>query len=108
MKKRVISIALIVALFSTTALLAGFKETDRLLVEAKKVAGEIEPKKLKEIIDNEGAVIVLDVREAEQRAEGEIYADDTFAITRGNLEFEVMNKIKDKDALIVTYCRGGS
>ena len=47
-------------------------------------------------------------REANQRAEGQIYADDYFAITRGNLEFKVLNKIKNKNALIVTYCRGGS
>jgi len=28
-------------------------------------------------------------------------------ITRGNLEFVIGNKVKDKNALIVTYCRSG-
>jgi rhodanese-related sulfurtransferase len=50
----------------------------------------------------------LNFLESEQRAEGEIYADESYAITRGNLEFVIGNKIKDKNAIIVTYCRGGS
>jgi len=88
--------------------MAGFKESDMLVAQAKKEVGEIEPQLLKKMIDNEEEVIVLDIRESEQRAEGQIYADDTYAITRGNLEFYVMNKIKNKDVIIVTYCRGGS
>jgi len=99
---------LIVALSSTTTLFAGFKETDKLLVQAKKEAGEMEPAKLKKLIDNEEVVVVLDIRESEQRAEGQIYADETYEITRGNLEFEILNKVKDKNTIIVTYCRGGS
>lgn len=63
---------------------------------------------LKKMLDDEQDVIILDVRESEQRSEGEIYADETFAITRGNLEFKAPNLIKNKEAVIVTYCRGGS
>lgn len=108
MKKILTNITLIIALSSTTALFAGFKETDKLLLEAKKEAGEIRPQELKKMLDKEEAVILLDIRESEQRAEGQIYADDSYEITRGNLEFQVMNKIKNRDAVIVTYCRGGS
>ncbi len=108
MKTKFINLALIAALSSGTALFAGHKETDRLLTEAKKEAGEMTPKQLKEKLDKEETVFILDVRESEQRAEGQIYADNIFEITRGNLEFEILNKIKDKNALIVTYCRGGS
>jgi len=114
MKKRFTNIVLIVALSSTTALFAGsgFANTDKLIEVAKKEAGEMEPKALKALVDKEEEVIILDVRESEQRAEGriyvgELYVDDTYAITRGNLEFLVGNKIQDKDALIVTYCRSG-
>ncbi|PHQ65608.1 MAG: sulfurtransferase [Sulfurimonas sp.] len=108
MTRKITNLILILVLLSASSLFAGFKETDKLLVEAKKEAGEITPQKLKKMIDNEEEVVVLDIREREQRAEGQIYADDTYAITRGNLEFHVMNKIKNKDAVIVTYCRGGS
>ena len=108
MKIKFINAAVIVLLISTTTLMAGFANTDKLLVAAKKEAGEMTPSTLKKMLDKEEAVIVLDVRESEQRSEGEIYADESYAITRGNLEFEIGNKIKDKNAIIVTYCRGGS
>jgi rhodanese-related sulfurtransferase len=95
-------------LIGATSMLAGSVESEKLINEAKTQAGEMSPKQLKEMIDSQKKVIVLDVREENQRAEGEIYANSTMAITRGNLEFEVTNKIKDKSAIIVTYCRGGS
>lgn len=107
MKKRLLNIITIVALTSTSALMAGFANTDKLLASAKAEAGEMTPSKLKVIIDKEEPVIILDVRESEQRSEGEIYADESYAITRGNLEFVIGNKVKDKNALIVTYCRSG-
>lgn len=101
-------ILLIASLLAGSSLMAGQAESEKLITEAKVQAGEMAPKQLKEMIDTEKKVIVLDVREENQRAEGEIYALSTMAITRGNLEFEVLNKIKDKNTVIVTYCRGGS
>lgn len=101
-------ILLIASLLAGSSLIAGQAESEKLITEAKNQAGEMAPKQLKEMIDTEKKVIVLDVREENQRAEGEIYASSTMAITRGNLEFEVLNKIKDKNVVIVTYCRGGS
>jgi len=105
--KRLITISLLAA-FGMMPLFAHHPATDKLIAQAKKESGEISAKKLKSMLDKEEVVIILDVREAEQRAEGQIYADDYFSITRGNLEFQVLNKIKNKDAVIVTYCRGGS
>ena len=102
--KKIITIVLLLNIL----LMADFTNTGKLLYEAKKEAGEITPQVLKKMIDNEKEVIILDVRESEQRAEGQIYADDFYAITRGNLEFYIGNKIKNKDIVIVTYCRGGS
>ena len=97
-----------ITLLYSTLLIAGFANTDKLLNEAKKEVGEMKPSVLKSMLDKEENVIVLDIRESEQRAEGEIYADESYAITRGNLEFEINNKVKNKDIVIVTYCRGGS
>lgn len=106
MKSHIVTI--IAGLLIGSSLMAGQAESEKLIAEAKVQAGEMTPKQLKEMLDAEKKVIVMDVREENQRAEGEIYAPNTMAITRGNLEFEVLNKIKDKNALIVTYCRGGS
>jgi len=99
---------MVVGLMIGSSLIAGQAEADKLVSVAKQEAGEMAPKELKALIDGQKNVIVMDVREENQRAEGEIYANTTVAITRGNLEFEVLNKIKDKNAVIVTYCRGGS
>lgn len=101
-------ILLATSLLVSSSLIAGQAESEKLITESKVQAGEMAPKQLKEMLDADKKVIVMDVREENQRAEGEIYAPSTMAITRGNLEFEVLNKIKDKNALIVTYCRGGS
>lgn len=105
--KKIITLALLAAI-GFLPLTAGHPETDKLIEKARKDAGEITAKALKAMLDKEEDVIILDVRESEQRAEGEIYADNYIAITRGNLEFQVLNKIKNKDARIITYCRGGS
>lgn len=99
---------MITSLLVSSSLIAGQAESEKLISAAKQEAGEMAPKQLKEMLDAEKKVIVMDVREENQRAEGEIYAPSTMAITRGNLEFEVLNKIKDKNTPIVTYCRGGS
>lgn len=80
----------------------------KLINEAKKEVPAISPKELKQLIDNEDEVIVLDVREILERSEGQIYAEDTYAMTRGDLEFFILTKIKDTSALVVTYCRGGT
>jgi rhodanese-related sulfurtransferase len=83
-----------------------------LINQAKKEVGEMTPKKLKTLLDEGEDIIVLDVRESEQRSEGNIPSDDFnkenfIAITRGNLEWEVSKKIENKQAIIVTYCRRG-
>lgn len=106
MKRKIV--LMITSLLVSSSLIAGQAESEKLISAAKQEAGEMAPKQLKEMIDAEKKVIVMDVREENQRAEGEIYAPSTMAITRGNLEFEVLNKIKDKNTPIVTYCRGGS
>ena len=80
---------------------------DGMMANARSKVEEMSPIVLKKMIDNEDEFILLDVREVAQRSEGEIYADDVVQMTRGDLEFMIMNKIKNKDVVIVTYCRTG-
>ncbi|QOP44386.1 sulfurtransferase [Sulfurimonas sediminis] len=103
---------LIITLLSTNLLMADIANKMVLIKEARKVVGEMPAKQLKTLLDEGEDVIVLDVRESEQRAEGDIPYDEFnkenfIAITRGNLEWKVAQKIKDPDALIVTFCRSG-
>jgi rhodanese-related sulfurtransferase len=112
MKNGLATLLIAAALATTTTLAAQPMGKMDLINQAKKSVGEMEPAKLKQLLDDGEDVIVLDVRESEQRAEGSIPYDEFnqenfHAITRGNLEWKVGNEIKDKDAHIVTYCRRG-
>ena len=85
----------------------GYLESDKLMADARKEVKEMHSSVLKKMLDEGEDVIVLDVRVVEQRAEGEIYADDSMAVSRTDIEFVILNKIKNKDATIVTYSRSG-
>jgi len=85
----------------------GRPEIDGMMANARSKVEEMSPIVLKKMIDNEDEFILLDVREVAQRSEGEIYADDVVQMTRGDLEFMIMNKIKNKETVIVTYDRTG-
>ena len=109
---KVTKILLVTAFLASTTLIAKPMGKMDLINQAKKEVGEMTPKKLKSLLDEAEDVIVLDVRESEQRSEGSIPYDDItkenfFTVTRGNLEWKIAKMIEDKDALIVTYCRRG-
>jgi len=111
MKKLLLAVVLLGSLGSNV-LMADIANKMVLINEARKDVGEMTPKQLKHLLDEGEDVIVLDVRESEQRAEGNIPSDafnkeNFIAITRGNLEWKVAKKIKDPDAHIVTFCRSG-
>jgi len=112
MKKEIIAIVGSIGLLFAALPLIGEENAKMVLInEAKKEAGEITPAELKGIFEDEKSVVILDVREEEQRAEGFLHDDfvavKTISITRGNLEWEILEKVSDKDALLVTYCRNG-
>ena len=106
------NLLLVIALLFTTTLMAESISKMSLIKQAQKEVGEISAKKLKSLLDEDEDIIVLDVRESEQRAEGaipsnEINKEQFIAITRGNLEWKVNKLIQDKEVMIVTYCRRG-
>lgn len=109
---KIVNIVLVSALLASSTLMAKPMGKMDLINQAKKDVGEMTPKKLKTLLDEAEDVIVLDVRESEQRSEGSIPYDDMtkeyfFTVTRGNLEWNIEKMITDKEALIVTYCRKG-
>ena len=105
-------IILVVVLTLSTSLMAESVSKMDLINQAKKDVGEISPKKLKSLLDEGEEIIVLDVRESEQRAEGSIPWNDFnkeyfHSLTRGNLEWKINKIIPDKEEYIITYCRKG-
>ncbi|UPT78249.1 sulfurtransferase [Sulfurovum sp. XGS-02] len=112
MKNTLVKLLFIGVVITSTSLVAAPLSKMDLINQAKKEVGEITPKKLKILLDEGEDIIVLDVRETEQHAEGSIPFDDFnkesfLAVTRGNLEWEIHTLIPDKDMDIVTYCRRG-
>lgn len=103
---------LILSMSIFTILFAGTIEkvhpSIKLINNAKIHTKAISPKELKEHIDDEDEdLVMLDIREILERSEGQIFTENAYAITRGNLELNVLHKIKNTDALVVTYCRAG-
>jgi phage shock protein E len=70
-------------------------------VEYKK----IDAQEAKSIIDGDKDVIILDVRTEEEYNQGHI--PNSVLITDANLKDEIEDKIPNKDAKILVYCRSG-
>ena len=107
-------VVFIVGLLFVTTLVANPMSKMDLIKQAQKEVGQVSAKKLHSLIeeDEDQNVIVLDVREKEQRAEGSIPSNEMnkeqfISITRGNLEWKASKLLDDKEAVIVTYCRNG-
>ena len=112
MRDSLVKLLIIGALVTSSSAMAKSLNKIDLINKAKNEVGELSPQKLKSILDNGEDVIVLDVRETEQHAEGSIPFDDfnkeNFrAVTRGNLEWKINKIIPNKNTYIVTYCRRG-
>ena len=108
------NILLVLTLLLTTTLMANPMSKMDLIKQAQKEVGGISAKKLNSLIeeDEDQNVIVLDVRESKQRAEGyipsnEMNEEQFISITRGNLEWKASKLLQDKEAIIVTFCRSG-
>lgn len=65
---------------------------------------KIKPAEAKALMDT-GKAIVVDVREPEEMSEG--YIDGSIIVPLSNFEAEADEKLKDKDAMYLLYCRSG-
>lgn len=59
----------------------------------------------KKIMDTEKNVSIIDVRDEEEREEG--YIDNSIIIPLDSIYSKVKNIIKDKNTIILVYCRSG-
>ena len=103
-----IVITAILGLSLATPMMAGSKTSEALIKSAKKWdVKAISSKDLKTKIDAEEDLWMLDVREPYMRGEGSIEGMDNEAISLGTIIFDAESKLKDKNALIIVYCRQG-
>ncbi len=106
--KRITTLLLAALLFSAPAMALSIDVgTKKVMAEAAKVAREMSPQQLQQLIDKDADLYLIDIREKEQQLHGEIFHLNLIRITRGYLEFNVEREIKDKNALIVVYCCTG-
>lgn len=66
----------------------------------------VSPQVGKELLDSTKGVILLDVRTKEEY--NEVHIPKSILIPLADLESRAPQKIKDKDAQILVYCRSGS
>lgn len=78
------------------------KSPEQLVREAKASITELSVGDVRKMIDARENIILLDVRDKHEFAEGHIAG--AINISRGTLEFKVTMIIPDKSARIVVYC----
>ena len=82
--------------------MANFRE---LLAATKAQIAEIDTAEADELRASGGNVVILDVREPDENAQGSI--PGAVFIPRGQLESNIENKIPDKDAKVLIHCASG-
>lgn len=76
-----------------------------LVAQAKNHVKEIAPAKLKECLDKQQPLWLVDVREASEWSEGCI--PSAIHLSKGVIERDIEKQIPDRQAPIVVYCSGG-
>ena len=79
---------------------------DTLLRDLRSTCAEVDPQTLHAELGNGHAPIVIDVREADEHAQGVIAG--TVHIPRGFLELRIEKKYMEKSAPLVLYCASGT
>jgi len=88
---------------------AGIPTGFQLQAEAEKSTQKITTTELKNMLDEELDMVLIDIRTASeiQNMDGKIDAAQNIHIPRGWLEFRVQRVALSKDTPIVVYCGGG-
>lgn len=73
--------------------------------QSKSTLITISAEEAKNIMDTEEDVVILDVRTAEEHAEG--YIKDSIVVPLEDIETDIEATVPDKDTKILVYCRSG-
>ena len=76
-----------------------------LVAEAKRDIPEVSVSELKRKLDENDALVLIDVRDGEEFTQGCI--PSAVHMSRGTLEFQVGNQVPNHDQEIVLYCAAG-
>ena len=80
-----------------------------LMADAEKVTKKITTEELKNMIENEPELVLVDIRTRGEinKQGGAIDAPQNVSISRGWLEFDIQSHATSTDTPIVVYCGGG-
>ena len=81
------------------------KTFQQLMDEARKEIREVTVQDAKELLENNGKFVLLDVREKDEYREGHL--DRAVSLPRGFLEIKVETTVPEKSTPIIAYCAGG-
>jgi len=104
MKRNLLAIALAAAsmTLATTQATAADKAPEQIIAEARAAIKQVSVEDVKRVIDTKENVVILDVRDQPELADGRI--PGAVNISRGMLEFMAGSVLTDKNAKIVVYC----
>ncbi|MCO4845142.1 MAG: rhodanese-like domain-containing protein [Sulfurovum sp.] len=87
---------------------SGIAAVDVMMERAKDTVEEMSPAVLKKMLDEGEEIILLDVREPSSKNKVTIPTDDeSYVMTRGNLELKIHKIIDNKESVVITFCRSG-
>jgi len=87
---------------------SGVAALDVMMARAKSTVEEMSPAVLKKMLDAGEEIILLDVREPSSKNKVTIPTDDeSYTMTRGNLELQIHKIIDSKESVIIIFCRNG-
>ena len=81
------------------------KTFQQLMDEARKEIREVTVQDAKELLENNGKFVLLDVREKDEYREGHL--ERAVSLPRGFLEIKVETTVPEKSTPIIAYCAGG-